>query len=168
MRELAATIGDRDLTVIVQDESGHWRVEVDGRVHEIDAVEVRPGTWSLILDGHSYLVDLDRRGPATAVLARGAETVVVVEDAHKKRMAAALTRSGGSAKGEVIKAPISGKVVKLLVIDGDQVEAGQGVIVLEAMKMENEIKAERGGLVTAVHVEPGQAVETFEQLVTLA
>jgi biotin carboxyl carrier protein len=59
-------------------------------------------------------------------------------------------------------------VVKLLVEVGATVAAGEGVAVLEAMKMENEIKADRGGVVSAVHVRPGQSVETQETLVSLA
>jgi biotin carboxyl carrier protein len=58
-------------------------------------------------------------------------------------------------------------VVTILVAAGDAVEAGQGVAVLEAMKMENEIKADRGGTVAAIHAEAGQSVEANDQLVTL-
>ncbi len=60
-----------------------------------------------------------------------------------------------------------GRVVALLVDEGDEVEPGQGVVVLEAMKMENEIAAEHGGVVTKVHVEPGQAVEGGDPLFEL-
>ena len=72
-----------------------------------------------------------------------------------------------AARGETIRAPIAGKVVKVLVAVGDEVAPGTPVIVLEAMKMENELVAERGGTVTAVHKQAGQAVDTGDLLVEL-
>ena len=68
----------------------------------------------------------------------------------------------------MVAAPIAGRVVKLLVGVGDDVVAGQPVAVLEAMKMENEILAERGGKVSALHVQPGVTVDTQDPMVTLA
>ena len=73
----------------------------------------------------------------------------------------------GVARGETLRAPIAGKVVKVLVAVGDEVAAGSPVIVLEAMKMENELVAERGGKVTAVNKQAGQAVDTGDVLVEL-
>ena len=95
-----------------------------------------------------------------------AEVAMVVEDARHKRLRQAAKR-GPAASGERIHAPIAGKVVKALVAVGDTVAAGQPVIVLEAMKMENELAAERGGTVHAVHKTAGQSVDTGELLVEL-
>jgi len=66
-----------------------------------------------------------------------------------------------------LEAPIPGKVVKVHVAEGDEVEAGQPLVVLEAMKMENELTADQAGKVTAVHVEPGQTVDAGEALAEL-
>jgi biotin carboxyl carrier protein len=167
-REYSATLGPREIDVVVEVADGHlWEVVVDGRRHSIDAREVRPGTWSLLIDGRSRVVDLDTRPGGTALLTDRTETVALLEDARRKRLARAVGAAGGAGGGEVIKAPIAGKVVKLLVAAGDAVEAGQGVAVLEAMKMENEIKADRGGVVKQIHAEPGASVETQQKLVTL-
>jgi biotin carboxyl carrier protein len=168
-RELVATIGDSERTVVVEAaDGGRWKVVIDGVDHIVDAALVRPGTWSLVIDGRSHLVDLDARKLGTTALVAGRETPVEVEDARRKRLAAAVAASGvGGGAGEVVRAPIAGKVVKILVASGDEVEAGQSVAVLEAMKMENEIQAERGGTVDAVHAEAGQSVDTGDQLVTL-
>ncbi|HEX7704038.1 MAG TPA: biotin/lipoyl-containing protein, partial [Kofleriaceae bacterium] len=70
-------------------------------------------------------------------------------------------------RGEALRAPIAGKVVKVLVAVGDNVAPGTAVIVLEAMKMENELVSERGGTVKVVHKQAGQAVDTGDTLVEL-
>ncbi len=91
-----------------------------------------------------------------------------VEDARQKKLAAAAAAGRGAAvRGESIRAPIAGKVIKSLVAVGDVVAAGQAVFVLEAMKMENELVAERGGTVSAVHKLAGQAVDTGDLLVEM-
>lgn len=172
-QEYAATVGpagkqDDKIVTAERTDDGRWRVVVDGAETLVDAVMIRPGTWSLIVEGRSYLVDVDARKRGTAVLVGASETMVTLEDARRKQLAQLVSRKGSSAAGEVIVAPIAGKVVKLLVAVGDTVEAGQAVVVLEAMKMENEITAERGGTVTVIHAQPGGSIETHDLLVTLA
>jgi acetyl-CoA/propionyl-CoA carboxylase biotin carboxyl carrier protein len=93
--------------------------------------------------------------------------VLEVEDALHKRLARA-AQPRDRPRGELLRAPIAGKVVKVSCAVGDSVAPGTAVCVLEAMKMENEIIAERGGTVTAVHKQPGQAVDTGDLLVELA
>ena len=169
-RELIITAEGRDRAVTVDGPSqggdGAFRVWVDGAEQEVDARQLRPGTWSLVIDGRSYVVDLDRRRAGIAASVGDSETMLRVEDALHKRLAAAGTRA--AVRGEAIRAPIAGKVVKVLVSPGDQVAAGAAVIVLEAMKMENELAAERGGTVSAIHKAAGQAVDTGDLLVEIA
>ena len=166
-REISATVEGREVTIAIEPSAdGRWQISVDGQAARlVDAVEIRPGTWSLLADGMSLVVDLDRRTPA-AVLFAGAEARIELVDARRRRLARSVAQ-GGAQKGEVVRAPIAGRVVKLLVAAGDQVAADQGVAVLEAMKMENEIKAARGGMVETLHVQPGQSVDTQEPLITL-
>jgi pyruvate carboxylase subunit B len=167
-RELIATAGGREIEISVEPgDDGRWRIGIDGAVREVDARQIRPGTWSLVIDGRAYLVDLDRRKQGTALSSRLAEAVAVIEDARRKRLAKAAHREGLASTGEELRAPIAGKVVKLLVEPGATVTAGQGVIVLEAMKMENELVAERGGTVATIHKQAGQPVDTGDLLVTL-
>lgn len=171
-RELIVTAEGRDRTVIVDGPGpdGRFRISIDGVEQLVDAAALRPGSWSLIVAGRSYQVDLDRRrgGIAASVAAGdGADNVMLqVEDALHRRLASA---AGGRApaRGESIRAPIAGKVVKVLVAVGDQVAPGSAVIVLEAMKMENELAAERGGTVSAIHKAAGQAVDTGDLLVEI-
>jgi biotin carboxyl carrier protein len=168
-RELIATVHGREIEISVEDpdDAGRWRVVIDGAERAVDAKQIRPGTWSLVIDGRAYLIDLDKRKAGTALSSRLAEAVAVIEDARRKRLAKAAHREGLASAGEELRAPIAGKVVKLLVEAGAQVAAGQGVIVLEAMKMENELVAERGGTVASIHKQAGQSVDTGDLLVTL-
>jgi biotin carboxyl carrier protein len=167
-RELIISAEGRDRTVAIDGPSpdGRFRVWVDGAEQDVDARALRPGTWSLLIGGRSYVVDLDRRRTGIAASVGDSEVMLRVEDAlHKRLAAAAGTRT--AARGEVIRAPIAGKVVKILVAPGDPVAAGAAVIVLEAMKMENELAAERGGTVSAIHKVAGQAVDTGDLLVEI-
>lgn len=171
-RELSATIDGRDVDVTLEQRpDGRWQVTIDGgQPLMVDAHEIRRGTWSLVTaSGRALVVDVDRRSRGTALLVAGEEVAVEMVDARQRRLAEAVKRAGGAgARGEVVRAPIAGKLVKLLVAAGDEVAAGQGVAVLEAMKMENEIRADRGGAVATIHVEPGQSVDTQEPLITLS
>ena len=167
-RELIVTAEGRDRTVIVDGPGpdGRFRISIDGVEHGVDAALLRPGSWSLIIAGRSYQVDLDRRRGGIAASVGAGEVMLQVEDAlHRRLASAAGTRA--PARGESIRAPIAGKVVKVLVAVGDQVAPGSAVIVLEAMKMENELAAERGGTVSAIYKAAGQAVDTGDLLVEI-
>jgi len=170
-RELIVTVDGRERTVVVDGptDDGGFRVTIDGVARDVDARAVRPGTWSLMVDGASFVVDLDpRRGGAIAASVGASEAVLVIEDARQRRLAQAAHAHRPVARGETVRAPIAGKVVKVVVAVGDVVAAGKPVVVLEAMKMENELIAERGGTVAKVLKQAGQAVETGDPLVELA
>jgi len=166
-RELIVTAEGRGRSVIVDGPApdGRFRITIDGVEQLVDAVALRPGSWSLIIAGRSYQVDLDRRRGGIAASVGAGEVMLQVEDALQRRLASAGTRA--PARGESIRAPIAGKVVKVLVAVGDSVAPGSAVIVLEAMKMENEIAAERGGTVSAIHKAAGQAVDSGDLLVEI-
>ena len=170
-KHFVATLGSDEIEIRVQqpsDGQNSWRVAIGDRVFEVDAQKVRPGVWSLLCGGRSYTIDLDARKRGTAIICGTIEAIGQLEDLRRKRLAQAVSGpAGGAASGEVVRAPIAGKVVKVLASPGGAVEAGNSVAVLEAMKMENEIKAERGGEVAKVHVEVGQSVDTGDVLITL-
>jgi len=145
---------------------GRFRISIDGVEQRVDATALRPGSWSLIIAGRSYQVDLDRRRGGIAASVGAGEVMLQVEDALHRRLASA-AGARAPARGESIRAPIAGKVVKVLVAVGDPVAPGSAVIVLEAMKMENELASERGGTVSAIHKAAGQAVDTGDLLVEI-
>ena len=168
-RELIVTADGRDRTVTVEgpQPDGRFRVTIDGETHDVDGRAIRPGTWSIMIGGKSFLVDLDKRRTGIAASVGASEATLQVEDALHRRLAEA-AQPRDKARGETIRAPIAGKVVKVLVAVGDSVAVGAPVIVLEAMKMENELVSERGGTVTAVNKQAGQAVETGDVLVEIS
>lgn len=168
-KELTALIGGAEVQVIVELLSGSiCRVTVGDRSYDVDAVMVRPGMWSLRLGDRSFVVDLEPRRGGTLAVSGLVHALIDVQDTRQRRLAAATGGGRGTAQGEVITAPIAGKVVKLHCAVGDVIAPGAGVIVLEAMKMENEIASERGGTVKAIAVVAGQSVETGERLLELA
>lgn len=170
-REVVVTADHREHTVSVEgplEGGATFKIAIDGVERVVDARRVRPGTWSLLVDGKQFVVDLDPRKGAIAASVGASEVTLRVEDALHRRLASAAGAGRVVARGETIRAPIAGKVVKLLVAVGDQVEPGSAVIVLEAMKMENELVAERGGTVVSVTKQPGQAVDSGEVLIELS
>ncbi|MBP6630353.1 MAG: hypothetical protein KBG28_12125 [Kofleriaceae bacterium] len=169
-RELVISAGGTEVTVVVAGDPvrGPLQLTVDGVAQDVDARRVRPGTWSILVGGRSYEVDLDPRRGHLAASAGSGDLDLVVEDARERRLRQAAQRQGGSSRGETVRAPIAGKLVKVLVEVGATVAAGRPVVVLEAMKMENELCAERGGVVRSVLKTAGQTVDTGEPLVELA
>lgn len=167
--DLCATVGSAEFFVAVEADGTKWRIQIGERVVLVDAVRVKPGTWSLLIDGRSMLVDVDPSKDPPRIHTHQAITPILLENAQRKRLAAQMNRAGrGKSRGEVLKAPIAGRVVKVLVEAGHQAEAGEVLVILEAMKMENEIKCTRGGVVASVHVADGDSVETGAKLVSLA
>jgi biotin carboxyl carrier protein len=152
--------------------AGRWRVTIGGEERIVDARRVEGGPWSLIIDGRGYTVDLDpAKDGDVLVEVGGRQATVKLLDARRKLLMqaqkAALKARGSQTGPLAVRAPMPGKVVKVLVKVGDKVAAGQGVAVVEAMKMENELRAPREGTVATIHVSEGQAVEPQEPLVTL-
>jgi biotin carboxyl carrier protein len=151
--------------------NGQYAITVDGKVHVADACRLGGGQWNLLLDGQSYDIELEVAGPqesegAYNALVRGRVVSLTVQDERKLRM------SAGSRKLKVegpqlLKSPMPGKVVKILAKPGDTVEEGQSLLIIEAMKMENELKAAAPGKVARVFVEEGQAVEANAKLMSI-
>jgi len=122
---------------------------------------VEPGVYSLLLDGRVYEARIDRAGTSLVVLIAGERFEVVV------RYPRSWSRKSvpGSQGIATIAAPMPGKVVRILVAPGDSVEAGQGLVVVEAMKMQNEMKSLKAGRVVEVRTRPDAAVLAGEALV---
>ena len=159
------TVGQRTLEV----EVGPEGVEVDGVAVSADLAHVA-GTdlRSLILDGKSYRIPATRREDGRWDLhLRGRRYTAEAVDERTRAIRDMAASSGEPTGPRPIRAPMPGLVLKLEVEVGDRVEAGQGVAIVEAMKMENELRAEAPGVVTRIHVAPGQAVEKDQILIDL-
>ena len=146
------------------------RVMVAGRTVSATLGTV-PGTpvRQLLLDGHSEAIALESAGGGRWVLTRRGERVEMEVLDERARHIRSLTGAGERALGPaVLKAPMPGLVVRVQVETGQSVGEGAGVVVLEAMKMEYELRASAAGVVAAVRVRPGEAVEKGQVLVEFA
>jgi pyruvate carboxylase subunit B len=157
------TVGGREIAVDVDGE----QVTVDGVTHHAQMTAV-PGTpvRVLMLDGRSLALPMRAAGRGQWEVTRHGERWEIEVIDERTRHIRSLTGAGAAKGGAgVLKAPMPGLVVRVPVEPGQSVAAGAGVVVLEAMKMENELKAPAAAVVKAVHVKPGQAVEKGAVLV---
>jgi biotin carboxyl carrier protein len=159
-----ATIDEREVTISIEELGGsNYKVSIDGAEHVVDAQRITGNLWSVLYGNESFEVDV------TPLPAEEYE-VLINGDCHKftlmNEQRRAMIRAGGkgSAGKAMLTSPMPGKVVKLLVKEGQEVAAGQGVIVVEAMKMENELKSALAGKVKEIFVEEGQVVESGAKL----
>ena len=128
---------------------------------EFSIESLEPGFYSVLVGGRSYRVAEGARGE---MLVNGVPLAVELFDPRGLRG----RRGGASNEGrQEIAAPMPGKVVRVLVAAGDTVEAGQGLVVVEAMKMQNEMKSPKAGRVIEVRIRPGAAVVAGEALVVV-
>jgi biotin carboxyl carrier protein len=144
--------------------SGKLEGQVDGRTVDLDVVPVG-AQLNVRVDGQ--VVDLTIEGipPEMGAVASGHRSYVRVES-ERMRSADQAKKTTFVRADRVVKTPMPGRVVKVLVAKGDAVEAGQGLVVLEAMKMENEVCARAAGTIAEVHVAPGTTVDGSAKLVT--
>ena len=145
------------------------QVLVNGEAIDVDVSQIgAPELYSILLDGASYEVLVEEHRQEYAVTLAGQQFHVQVEDERTRRLNAG--RKGPLIpSGElVVKAPIPGLVVKVLVQEGDDIPEDHPLIILEAMKMENEIRSLRAGVVRSVDVAAGQRVEQGAALLVLA
>ena len=161
---LEASVDGRTVRVEVRGAAGRYQVTLDGRPLDVDFQPAGPHFATLLVDGRSYEAGIVRQGDGYTVALTGATFDIELKDATRDEGASTRPRAAGPVR---LKAPMPGKVVRLLVETGAQVEAGQGLLVMEAMKMENELKAPRAGRVREVHVGERQAVETGALLLVL-
>ena len=145
---------------------GRYKLTLDGKTHVVDALTLDHGAVSMLVDGESYSVEFEDQGDDVSVLVKGQITRIDVANERKLRLRAA--SAGFSAEGkQTIVAPMPGKVVKVLVAVGDEVKEGQGLVVVEAMKMENELKSPKDGKVVELFAKEGTAVENNAKLVVV-
>ncbi len=158
-------VGDKQYTIDIDREG---EVVVDGAVQQLDMRKIgQEGLQSMLVNDLSYEALIEEGEEAYHVLIDGTLYHVTVVDERARRLveAAGIFGPGG---GEVsIKSPMPGLIVAVPVSPGDAVAKGQVVVVLESMKMENELKSPRDGKIAAVKVEPRQAVEQNQVLIVI-
>ena len=159
------TVNEREYLIDILDEH---HVNLDGQTYEVDFAMVgdQP-VYSLLLDGKSYDAHVYLDEDTWQVMCHGAMYSAQVEDEREKRLRAAL---GGKVSGQEefhLKAPMPGLVVAVPVSEGQVIEPGTVLLILESMKMQNELRAPRAGVVTRLRVRPGDRVEQKETMLSV-
>ena len=165
--KFVATVGSRTHPVEVTQSGGTYRVTVDEQVWEVDARLTAQGIFSLIIDGVSHVADVDDDSGA-CVVEIGGETYSIQVEEQTRYIIRTRGGAAGGGGGQTLKAPLPGKVTHVSVQVGDAVEPGHALLVIEAMKMENELKATAAGTVSEVRVAAGQAVNAGDVLMVIA
>ncbi len=138
---------------------------LDGRSVAVDARQIAPGVLSLLMEGRAYRCILADAGEERSIAVGGHVHRIAVVDPRSLR---AQRRAGAAGNGAShVKSSMPGRVARVLVAVGEAVEAQQGVVVVEAMKMQNELKAARAGRVTEIRVSAGDAVTSGQVLAVL-
>lgn len=146
-----------DLTQI----EGHWSCRLDGREIEVDAVLARPNVLSLRIGNNAYEVKCERVANDVHIWVGSRRFAPEVRDPRSLRSRSRVTDEHGPRK---LAAPMPGKVVRILLAQGSEVEAGAGVLVVEAMKMQNEVKSPKKGRIQKIVVTEGAAVNAGDVL----
>lgn len=141
------------------------KVMVNGNAHEVDFVSLQESLYSIIQDSKSYEIAIEAERGNYEVLLGGRLYEAMVLDQRALLMA---QRKGGLTAGTgEVNSPMPGLIVEVMVNVGDEVEQGQTVVILESMKMQNELKAPRDGTVQTINCEAGQSVEKGNLLINI-
>jgi biotin carboxyl carrier protein len=160
-----AELDGETIAIEVSGEDGRYRVAIGEAVTDVDARQAAEGIWSLLIGPVSHVVDVSERDGVSVVEVDGERYRVRVEEETRYIIR---TRGGKAATGgQVLRAPMPGKVVHIEVEVGQAVKPGDGLVVLEAMKMENEFRAAVAGTVREIRVQAGQAVNAGDPLVVI-
>ncbi len=157
LREIELTQGQDD---------GQYRAIIDGEpAVDITAQILRPGVLSLHIGGEAYRCVLEESAEGSAIYLGGKRLLYRVDD--PRSLKSRRSRHGGAEGPKSVTAPMPGRVVRVLAGIGDAVEAHQGVVVIEAMKMQNELKSPKAGKVVQVRVKPGDTVGAGDVLAVI-
>lgn len=166
-------IGEETHELEIHRRSGRVFMVWDGEEYPLDICKVEPTSYSIIMDGHSVGVNIDRRKNSNPDLHAFRASVYdgaydfSLQDPHKTLLAAAMSRQPQTGGG-LVKALMPGKVLKLFVQEGEVVEEGQALLLLEAMKMQNEYVSPVNARVAKIHVEEGLNLEINTPMISLA
>jgi biotin carboxyl carrier protein len=160
-----AKFGEESYTVEVEEiGKALYRIAVNGSEFMVDGKKTGRTNYSLIVNSRSFEIEVDNTEDEYRVLVDGRNYHITLVDERRVRVGGA--NSGLQLQGrQRVSVPMPGKVIAVLVSEGDSVEKGQGLVIVEAMKMENEVRAPINGKVTEIKVKPGDAIEAGAVLV---
>ncbi len=159
-------VGDQEFVIEIGPDN---QILVDGEKFTINFRQLpNSGVTSLLINNRSLEAVVEEQDNSWQVLIRGEQYPVVVTDERMQRLSKA-RGSFAAPDGEVaVKSPMPGTIIDVAVSEGDLVKEGDKVVILESMKMENELRASRDGLITQVNVQPGNSVEKEQILVIIS
>lgn len=160
---------DRSSEVKILEKNGsRYQVSVDNRIYELDLVKVKAGVWSVLSDGTSKRVETIRGDHPKKYYVNTIDNSFEVEivDSQSKYLRSRDSGAMGDAQNQ-ITVPMPGKIVNVLVKPGDIVSNGDTLVIVSAMKMESEYKAEKDGVVKEVNVSDGDTVDGGQVMVVL-
>jgi biotin carboxyl carrier protein len=162
-----AKLGERDYTIEIEEiDKSVYRLSIDGNEFLVDGRKTGLNNYSLIIDKRSFEVDVDVSENEYRVLVDGRSYHIRLVD--ERRMRLGTMQSVIEAQGrQEISVPMPGKVVAVLVTEGDRVEKGQGLVIVEAMKMENEVRSPINGEIKEIRTKPGETVEAGKILLVV-
>jgi biotin carboxyl carrier protein len=167
--KLHTTIADNhDTTIDIRDEGGRVVADIDGRIYQLDVQPLSAGRYALISEGRVFECRVEgtpESGKTVAVFVGTTEFPITLTDPKRLRSAASAHAQTGEAAR--IAAPMPGKVVRVLVEEGAEVESGDGIVVVEAMKMQNELKSPKAGKVSSLKVQRGATVNAGDVLAVI-
>jgi biotin carboxyl carrier protein len=160
-----AELDGRVVPIEVEGGPGRYRVSLEGEALDVDARWVGEGLWSLVIGAGSIVAEITEEDGVSVVHVDGETYRIRVEEETRYLIR---TRGGAAAAGgQVLKAPMPGRVVLIEVAVGQRVQRGDGLVILEAMKMENEFRASGEGTVKEIRVQAGQAVNPGDVLMVI-
>jgi len=162
-----AKLGGESCRVEIEEmDKSLYRVSVDGNDLVVDAKKTGLSSYSLIIDNRSFEVDVDVSEDEYRVLVDGRSYHIHLIDERRVRLGGLQT--GIQLQGrQNVAVPMPGKVIAVLVSEGDRVEKGQGLVIVEAMKMENEVRSPISGEVKEVRAKAGETLEAGAVLVVV-
>lgn len=160
-------INDRTALVEVLSREGNKvRISIDGKIYDADVVMVEKGVYSILLDNRSHNIELIRTENKNYLLNTYSKSYdIEIIDAETKYLKS--RRRDDSQEEAVISSPMPGKVVKILVKVGDQVKAGDTVVIVSAMKMESEYKVKKDRIIKDIKVKEGDTIKANQPLVII-
>jgi len=154
-------IGEKTYELEVEDNHSQLKLYLDGKPVDFDYEIIHEsGLYSLILGGKHYRIWVENQKNGTYLLKLNQKSISAEVENERQALRRLLTpRKGGGGTAAVVKAPMPGMVLRIDARQGQTVAMGQGLAVIEAMKMENEIRSPVEGVVKKIHIQQGQAVE---------
>jgi len=160
------TIGEKKYEIIIDGETSE--VKVNGRPVNVDHKNIRGKLHSILTDNTGFEFELVRANGGFDIWHGSGSMHADIIDEKTERLRKLMGSSGGGAKASSLRAPMPGLVVKVEVEVGQHVKKGDGLVIVEAMKMENELRAHAPATIKEIKIKPGQPVEKNQELIVFA